>query len=152
MWDEASGTFLAVQRDTMEKGAGGHHRELDAAAVGHPDRRHGQADGGGHPRPTWQTPLPVPTVDRNDKRWVPDSYWRGDVWPAPNYRVATALRGTVPRIAAGIADKTVANALKNGVNEHYNSVTGKTAGGPIHRHALHPDHADAGRPVRPESP
>ena len=29
----------------------------------------------------WQTPLPIPTVDRHDKRWVAASYWRGDVWP-----------------------------------------------------------------------
>ena len=80
---------------------------------------------------SWQTPLPVPTVDRKDKRWVPDSYWRGDVWPAPNYQVATGFaRHGYRRIAAEIADKTVANALKNGISEHYDSVTGKPLGVP----------------------
>jgi glycogen debranching enzyme len=79
----------------------------------------------------WQTPLPVPTVDCKDKRWDPNSYWRGDVWPAPNYQVATAFgRHGYPSIAASIADKTVANALKNGISEHYHSVTGKPLGVP----------------------
>lgn len=68
-------------------------------------------------------------MDRRDKRWVAASYWRGDVWPVPNYQVATgfAQRG-YRAIAAEIADKTVANALLHGINEHYDSVTGKPLG------------------------
>jgi hypothetical protein len=31
-------------------------------------------------------------------------------------------------IAADIADKTVANAIKHGINEHYDAVTGKPLG------------------------
>ncbi|MHC4084769.1 MAG: hypothetical protein ACYSU5_06100, partial [Planctomycetota bacterium] len=31
-------------------------------------------------------------------------------------------------LAADIADKTVANAIKNGINEHYDSVSGKGIG------------------------
>jgi hypothetical protein len=79
----------------------------------------------------WQTPLPIPTVDRKDRRWKSDQYWRGDVWPATNYQVANgfALNG-YPDIAAGISDKTIANALKNGINEHYDSMTGKPLGVP----------------------
>jgi putative isomerase len=63
----------------------------------------------------WNTPLPVPTVDRKDKRWKSDDYWRGDVWPAPNYQIAKglALYGH-KEAAAQIADKTVANAIRNG--------------------------------------
>ena len=77
----------------------------------------------------WQTPLPIPTVDRQDKRWVPNSYWRGDVWPVPNYQVAAGFAKQGYRvIAADIADKTVANALVKGINEHYDSVTGKPLG------------------------
>jgi hypothetical protein len=34
------------------------------------------------------------------------------------------------QIAANIADKTVANALKNGISEHYDSMTGKPLGVP----------------------
>jgi len=40
--------------------------------------------------------------------------------------VATAFaRHGHSEIAAAIADKTVANALKNGISEHYHAVTGK---------------------------
>ena len=35
-----------------------------------------------------------------------------------------------PNIAAHIVDKTVANALKNGINEHYDSMSGKPLGVP----------------------
>ena len=41
--------------------------------------------------PAWMTPLPVPTVDRTDKRWKSNAFWRGDVWPPTNYQVATGL-------------------------------------------------------------
>jgi glycogen debranching enzyme len=79
----------------------------------------------------WQTPLPITTVDRKDKRWNPNGYWRGDIWPAPNYQVAGGFaQHGYQKIAADIADKTIANALKNGISEHYNPVTGKPLGVP----------------------
>jgi glycogen debranching enzyme len=57
------------------------------------------------------------------------SFWRGDVWPVPNYQVAAAFAKQGHHdIAADIADKTVPNALVNGVNDHYDSVTGKPLG------------------------
>jgi putative isomerase len=131
MWDEASGTFLAVHRDTLEK--------IQVATIGSwmplmaevPTplmvKRMAERFMTDH----WQTPLPIPTVDRKDRRWVSNSYWRGDVWPAPNYQAAFgfALNGH-PNIAADIADKTVANALKNGINEHYDSISGMPLGVP----------------------
>ena len=62
---------------------------------------------------------------------VANSYWRGDVWPATNYQVACGFAAYgYHDIAADIADKTIANALKNGINEHYDSVTGKPLGFP----------------------
>jgi glycogen debranching enzyme len=77
----------------------------------------------------WTTPLPVPTVDRKDSRWKSDAYWRGDVWPAPNYQIATGLaRYGYKELAADITDKTVANALRHGISEHYDSVSGKPLG------------------------
>jgi hypothetical protein len=33
-------------------------------------------------------------------------------------------------IASDISDKTIANALKNGINEHYDSISGKPLGVP----------------------
>jgi len=131
MWDEETGTFLAVKRDTLEK--------VRVATIGSwmplladvPTKAMVKRMAQTIVSEPWQSPLPVPTVARNDKRWVPDSYWRGDVWPAPNYQIATAFaRHGYPRIAAEIADKTVTNALKNGINEHYHSVTGKPLGVP----------------------
>jgi putative isomerase len=129
MWDQESGVFLAVKRDTFEKiriGTIGSWMPLIAEI---PTRamtgRMAEAIKTDH----WQTPLPIPTVDRHDKRWVPNSYWRGDVWPAPNYQVAAGFAQQGYRAAAAdIADKTVANALVNGINEHYDSVTGKPLG------------------------
>ncbi len=129
MWDQERGVFLAVKRDTFEKiriGTIGSWMPLIAEI---PTRamieRMAEAIQTDH----WQTPLPIPTVDRHDKRWVAASYWRGDVWPVPNYQVAAGFaRQGYRAIAADIADKTVANALKYGINEHYDSVTGKPLG------------------------
>ena len=79
--------------------------------------------------PAWQTPLPVPTVDRTDKRWKSDAFWRGDVWPPTNYQIASGLAAYGHKdLAADIADKTIANAIKNGISEHYDSVSGKPLG------------------------
>jgi putative isomerase len=131
MWDEESGTFLAVHRDTLE--------QIKVATIGSwmplmaevptpaMAKRMAEAFMTDH----WQTPLPIPTVDRQDSRWVSNDYWRGDVWPAPNYQAAVgfSLYG-YHRIAADICDKTIANALKNGINEHYDSISGIPLGVP----------------------
>jgi len=79
--------------------------------------------------PSWQTPLPVPTVDRKDKRWRSHGFWRGDVWPPTNYQIASGLASYGYRdLAADIADKTVANAIKNGISERYDSISGRKLG------------------------
>jgi glycogen debranching enzyme len=131
MWDEESGTFLAVRRDTLEK--------VRVATIGSwlplmaeiPTRQMAGRMAKAFLTEHWQTPLPVPTVDRQDKRWGSSSVCRGDVWPAGNYLVARGFADYGCRqIAAEIADKTVANALKNGISEHYDSMTGKPLGIP----------------------
>ena len=131
MWDEQSGTFLAVKRDTLEK--------VKVATIGSwmplmaevPTRAMTRQMAKAFMTEHWQTPLPIPTVDRKDPRFDPHSYWRGDVWPAPNYQVACGFaRHGYREIAAEIADKTIANALKNGISEHYDSITGKPLGVP----------------------
>lgn len=129
MWDEECGTFLAVNRDTFQK--------IRVATIGSwiplvaevptPEMRKRMAEA--IQTDHWQTPVPIPTVDRRDRRWVSNSYWRGDMWPVPNYQVASGFAHAGHRaIAAQIADKTVANAITNGINEHYDSVTGKPLG------------------------
>lgn len=80
---------------------------------------------------SWQTPLPVPTVDSKDPRWKSNSFWRGDVWPSTNYQIASGLAEYGHNdLAAVIADKTVENAIKKGISEHYDSVSGKPLGIP----------------------
>jgi len=77
----------------------------------------------------WRTPLPVPTVDRTDRRWRSGGFWRGDVWPSTNYQIACGLADYGHReLAADIADKTVANAITNGISEHYDSISGAPLG------------------------
>jgi putative isomerase len=129
MWDEKAGTFLSVKRDTMEKVPVATISSWLPLAAGVPTQRmaHGMAEVLG--TSSWQTPLPIPTVDRRDPRWKSDSFWRGDVWPSTNYQIAGGLADYGHReLAADIADKTVANAIKNGISEHYDSVSGKPLG------------------------
>lgn len=129
MWDETSGTFLSVERDSLKKVPVATIGSWIALTAEVPTeamaRRMAEALQTEH----WTTPLPVPTVDRKDRRWKSDAYWRGDVWPAPNYQIATGLaRYGFKDLAAEIADKTVANAMKHGISEHYDAVSGKPLG------------------------
>lgn len=131
MWDEAAGTFLAVHRDT--------HGKIPAATIGGwiplaagvPTAAMAKRMAEVLATPAWQTPLPVPTVDRTDRRWKSSAFWRGDVWPSTNYQIASGLAAYGHRdLAADIADKTIANALRHGINEHYDSLIGKPLGVP----------------------
>lgn len=129
MWDEKAGTFLSVKRDTMEKIPVATISSWMPLAAGVPTKAMARRMAGVLSSPAWQTPLPVPTVDSTDKRWKSKSFWRGDVWPPTNYQIASGLADYGHRgLAADIADKTVANAIKNGISEHYDSVSGKPLG------------------------
>ena len=78
---------------------------------------------------SWLTPLTVPTMPQDDPRYKPDGFWRGDVWPASTYQIARGLKDYgYDDLAANIADTLIANAIKNGVNERYDSQTGKGLG------------------------
>ncbi|MCP4450352.1 MAG: hypothetical protein GY809_02745 [Planctomycetes bacterium] len=53
------------------------------------------------------------------------------MWPSTNYQIASGLAAYGHKtLAADIADKTVANAIKQGINEHYDSVSGRPIGVP----------------------
>jgi hypothetical protein len=129
MWDEEAGLFLAVERETLKKipvpTIGSWiplHAEIPTAAMA---ARMAEA----FQTPSWQTPLPVPTVDSQNARYIADGFWRGDVWPATNYQIADGFaRYGYKAIAGDIVDKTIANAMTNGISERYNSVTGKALG------------------------
>jgi len=129
MWDQEAGTFLSVKRDTMEK--------IPVATIGSwiplwagvPTQAMAGRMAEVLASEAWQTPLPVPTLDRTDTRWKSRGFWRGDVWPSTNYQIASGLAQYGHRaLAADIADKTVANAIKHGINEHYDSVSGNGIG------------------------
>jgi putative isomerase len=131
MWDEAAGTFLSVRRDTLEKVPVATIGSWIPLAAGVPTDAMARRMAGVLASPAWQTPLPVPTVDRTDTRWKSDAFWRGDVWPSTNYQIAGGLAAYGHAdLAADIADKTVANALRNGISEHYDAVSGKPLGVP----------------------
>ena len=131
MWDEQSGTFLSVNRDTLEKIPVATIGSWIPLAAGVPTEEQAERMAAVLASPAWQTPLPVPTVDRTDKRWKSGAFWRGDVWPATNYQIASGLAAYgYHELAAGIADKSVANAIRNGIYEHYDSVSGKGLGVP----------------------
>jgi putative isomerase len=131
MWDEEAGTFLTVRRDTLEKVRVATIGSWIPLAAGVPTDAMARRMADVLRSPAWQTPLPVPTVDRTDARWKSDAFWRGDVWPSTNYQIAGGLAAYGHAdLAADIADKTVANAIRNGISEHYDAVSGKPLGVP----------------------
>lgn len=129
MWDEKAGTFLAVNRDSLEKIPVATISSWIPLAAGVPTQAMARRMADVLRTAAWQTPLPVPTLDRTDKRWKSDAFWRGDVWPPTNYQIAWGLAAYGHTdLAAGIADKTIANAIKNGISEHYDSISGQPLG------------------------
>jgi glycogen debranching enzyme len=129
MWDEQAGTFFSVRRDTLEKIPVATIGSWIPLAAGVPTQAMAGRMAEVLASPMWQTPLPVPTVDPTDKRWRSDGFWRGDVWPSTNYQICSGLAAYGhKKLAAGIADQTVANALKHGISEHYDSVSGRALG------------------------
>ena len=129
MWDEKTGTFLSVKRDTLEKIPAATIGSWIPLAAGVPTPTQAKRMAEVLASPAWMTPLPVPTVDRTDRRWKSSDFWRGDVWPPTNYQIAGGLAAYGHAdLAADISDKTIANAIKNGINEHYDSIWGKPLG------------------------
>lgn len=131
MWDEEAGAFLTVRRDTQEKLPVVTIGSWIPLAAGVPTDTQAARMAEVLGSPAWRTPLPVPTVHPKDPRWRSGAFWRGDVWPSTNYQIASGLAAYGHRqLAADIADRTVANALENGLSEHYDSVSGKALGVP----------------------
>ncbi len=129
MWDEESGLFLSVQRDTLEKIRVGTIGSWIPLVAGVPTPAMAERMAATLQSQEWNTPLPVPTVSRKDARWESGKFWRGDVWPATNYQIAAGLAAYGYKdLAASIADKTVANAIRNGISERYDAVSGKKLG------------------------
>jgi len=129
MWDEEAGTFLSVKRDSLEKIRVATIGSWIALTAGVPTEAMARRMAEVLASPDWMTPLPVPTVARSDKRFRSSGFWRGDVWPPTNYQIASGLTAYGhEELAALIADKTVANAIENGISEHYDSLSGRPLG------------------------
>ena len=129
MWDEKAGAFLSVKRDTMKKVPVATIGSWIPLTAGVPTKTMAKRMAEVLATDAWQTPLPIPTVDYTDPRWKSNGFWRGDVWPPTNYQIARGLADYEHKtLAADIADKTIANAIKNGINEHYDSISGKPLG------------------------
>ena len=129
MWDDRAGTFLSVNRDTLTKVPVATIGSWIPLTAGVPTAAMAKRMAETLRTPSWQTPLPVPTVDRKDRRFKSTAFWRGDVWPPTNYQIASGLAAYgYKALAADIADKTVANAIKNGISERYDSLSGRKLG------------------------
>lgn len=129
MWSQRQGCFLAVHRDTLvqvKMPTVGGFMPLMAHV---PTALQAAAMASRLAQPAWATPLPIPTVASTNPNYVSSEFWRGDVWPAPNYQVAKGLAAYGHRAqAARIADQTVSNALRAGISERYDSLSGKPLG------------------------
>ena len=129
MWDQEAGTFLSVERDSLKKIPVSTIGSWIPLHAGVPNKAQAKRMADVLQTSSWQTPLPLPTVDRKDKRFRSDGFWRGDVWPSTNYQIASGLAAYGYKdFAADIVDKTIANAIKHGISERYDSISGNTLG------------------------
>jgi len=129
MWDETEGCFLAVRAEDIEKIATPTVGGFMPLMAHVPTRTQAARMAAVLAQPAWATPLPIPTVSRKEKRFNSGDFWRGDTWPAPNYQVAAGLAAYGHHDAAArIADASVANALKVGISERYDSLRGAPLG------------------------
>ncbi len=73
--------------------------------------------------------FPVPTVPTNHADFVPDVYWRGNVWPSVNWLIYTGLRRYgYSDLAHQLAERNLALVEQNGFWEYYNPLTGQGCG------------------------
>ena len=129
MWDEKSGLFLAVHRDSLVKIKDTSIGCWMTLYAGIPTKEMAKRMVSVLNSHGWQTPLTVPTIPQDDSRYKSDGFWRGDVWPASTYQIVRGLKEYgYDDLAATIADTLIANAIKNGVSERYDSQTGKGLG------------------------
>jgi hypothetical protein len=107
MWDEEQGCFLGVNREGM--------RKVKTATIGGmvplqgsiPTRKQAARMAQALAGPHWNTPVPLPSVDRLDTEYRSDGH---------------------RELVAEQAGRLLDNALKVGVSEHYDSQTGAALG------------------------
>lgn len=129
MWDDGQACFLAVRRDSLEKIPVATIGGLVPLLAGIPTKPQASRMAEALSGARWATRLRIPTVERQNPHFVSNSYWRGDVWPGPDYQVAAGLASYGhKKEAARIADTMVDNAIRVGISEHYDSLTAAPLG------------------------
>jgi glycogen debranching enzyme len=131
MWDDKQNCFLAVHRRSLQKLGTATIGGLVPLYAGVPTEVQACAMAQALMTPNWNTPVPIPSADRLDSQYKSDSFWRGDVWPSTVYQTLGGLKRYGHQSVVGnLAGRVLDNALKVGVNEHYDSQTGAPLGVP----------------------
>jgi hypothetical protein len=79
----------------------------------------------------WWTDYPVPTIARDEPKYDPKGYWRGDMWPPTTYLVALGLsRYGHHDLALELTRRMRTLIETEGISEHYHSETGEPLGVP----------------------
>ena len=131
MWDDKQSCFLAVHRKGLQKLGTATIGGLVPLCASVPTEVQASAMAQALMTPSWNTPIPIPTVDRLNSQYKSAAFWRGDVWPSTVYQALAGLRCYGHQSVVGeLAGRLLDNALKVGVNEHYDSQTGAPLGVP----------------------
>lgn len=131
MWDEEQGCFLAVHRKGLRKILPATIGGMVPLQGGIPTAAQAARMARALVTPHWETPIPLPSVDAKASEYRSDGFWRGDVWPASVYQTLEGLASYGHREVAGpLADRLLANAIKVGISEHYDSQSGAPLGVP----------------------
>jgi glycogen debranching enzyme len=129
MWDETQGCFLAVHRQDLRKIQTATIGSFVPVQAGVPTARLAARMAEALLSPHWNTPLPFPTVDRLNPAYKSDSFWCGDFWPAPAFQTLEGMaRYGYGNTMGPLADRVLANAMKMGVSEHYDTQSGAPLG------------------------
>ncbi len=129
MWSDKYACFLAVRQTSMEKIESPTVGSFVPLMAGIPSKSQAAAMAAALETPAWATPLPIPTVASTNPAFKSGDFWRGDVWPVPNFQVATGLMSYgLASSANKICDLCVGNAIKVGISERYDSLSGAPLG------------------------
>jgi hypothetical protein len=129
MWDDDQGCFLGVNRNGMSKVKSATIGGMVPLQGGIPTPKQAARMAQSLAGPHWNTPVPLPSVDRLDAEYRSDGFWRGDVWPSSVYQTLEGLYNYGHReLVAAQAGRLLDNALKVGISEHYDSQTGAPLG------------------------
>lgn len=131
MWDETQQCFLGVRRNGLHKLTSATIGGMVPLQAGIPTAGQAASMAQALAGPHWNTPVPLPSVDRLDAQYKSDGFWRGDVWPSSVFQTLEGLAQYGHRKLAGeLAGRLLDNALKVGISEHYDSQTGAPLGVP----------------------